>query len=213
MRRHHQGTLELFRPCVLSVRLRSRHSIPPRCLAEGLPSPIVRRRTWNVRLSSSGYYSGGAAVQPFRIRCWVLGHDVLVLLLGPWRSLPRGYSHSDSGFQEAIRVVPQLAPLFARMSTHVVEQRFTATEALSFFDMNLTRLPEQIEASPVVLEPGFEVLRDPDLYWSILSANDRLVWREYRVPPRSWIQRLLTWFARNRTAWKLLRSVRRFLYI
>ncbi len=84
---------------------------------------------------------------------------------------------------------------------------------MAFFDKHLAGLPEQIEASPVVLEPGFEVLHDPDLYWSILGLEDRRIWREYRVPPRSWVQRLLTWFVRNARAWKLLRSVRRLLYI
>lgn len=110
-------------------------------------------------------------------------------------------------------MVPQLAPLLAKMSTHVVESRFTAAEALDFFNKHLGQLPEHLQASPVVLEPSFEVLRDPELYWSILSPDNLCIWQEYRVPPRSWIQRLLTWFGRNRMAWNLLRLVRRFLYI
>ena len=47
VRRHHQGTSGLFRPCVLFVRLRPRHPIPSQRLVERVSPPVVRRRAWN----------------------------------------------------------------------------------------------------------------------------------------------------------------------
>lgn len=64
-------------------------------------------------------------------------------------------------------MVPQLAPFFARMITHVVEQRFTAAEVLALFDEHLAKLPDQTLGAPVVLNPSFEALHDPELYRSI----------------------------------------------
>ncbi len=115
--------------------------------------------------------------------------------------------------QEAIRVVPQLAPLFARMTTHVVDQRFTAGEALSFFDKHLTQVPDQVLASPVALQPWFQALRQPDLYWSLLNPDDRSLWSDYRVAPRPWYREMLLKLARTTAGWKVLWSVRHALRI
>ena len=111
-------------------------------------------------------------------------------------------------------MVPQLAPLFARMTTHVVNQRFTAGEALSFFDKHLTRLSEPLLASPVAPRPPcFEALRQPDLYWSHLTAEDRRLWSDHKVPPRPWYRKLLLKLASTELGWRVLWSVRRTLHI
>ncbi|TBU48608.1 hypothetical protein BD309DRAFT_949131 [Dichomitus squalens] len=114
-------------------------------------------------------------------------------------------------FTNVIKVVPELAPLFARMTTHIIDQRFTAAEALSFYNEHLSRLPDDLLAHPLTLFTSFEPLCDPDVYWSLLSSEDRGRWHAFRVPPRSWGHRLLAWIAETDLGWKILRAARRML--
>ncbi|TBU25143.1 hypothetical protein BD311DRAFT_670288 [Dichomitus squalens] len=116
-------------------------------------------------------------------------------------------------FTDAIPVVPQLAPLFSRMTTHVINERFTAAEALSFYDENLSRLPDDLLAHPLALSTGFEQLWDPDVYWSLLAPQDRQRWQLYRVPPRSWGQQLLAWVVETEMGWRIIRGLRRILNV
>ncbi|KAI1794188.1 hypothetical protein LXA43DRAFT_998166, partial [Ganoderma leucocontextum] len=85
-------------------------------------------------------------------------------------------------FVEAIRVLPQLAPLFARMTTHVVDGRFTASEALAFFQDHFGDLPDDVLATRLVLSPSFEPLVDPEVYWSLLNAEDSERWKGFSCP-------------------------------
>ncbi len=109
--------------------------------------------------------------------------------------------------------MPQLAPLFAQMTTHSIDQRFTAAEALAFFQDHFGNLPDNVLATPVVLTLNFEPLNDPEVYWSLLSAEDSERWEGFRVPRRSWFQRLLQRVAETQVGWRLLRAVRRLLHI
>ena len=110
-------------------------------------------------------------------------------------------------------MVPALAPLFAMVTTHVVGERFTAAEALSFYKEHLSQLQEDLLAHPLTLSLSFEPLRDPDVYWSLLAPQDRQRWQLYRVPPKSWSRRLLTRVVESDLGWRLVRAVRRVLNI
>ncbi|KAL1942080.1 hypothetical protein VTO73DRAFT_6610 [Trametes versicolor] len=83
-------------------------------------------------------------------------------------------------FATIVPVVPPLAPLFARMTTHVIDQRFTASEALVFYDEHLAHLSEVVLETGIVAEPSFEPLNYPDLYWKQLGTGDRERWSQYR---------------------------------
>ncbi|KAI0359430.1 hypothetical protein OH77DRAFT_1395217, partial [Trametes cingulata] len=79
-----------------------------------------------------------------------------------------------------IPIVPSMAPLFARMTTHAVEQRFTALEALGFYRTHLEGLPDEVTRRRVVLKDSFDPLEDPDKYWQLLGPEDEARWHEYR---------------------------------
>lgn len=72
------------------------------------------------------------------------------------------------------------------MTTHVIDQRFTASEALVFYNEHLAHLSEEVLETGIVAEPSFEPLNYPDLYWKQLGTGDRERWSQYRVPPRPW---------------------------
>ncbi len=80
-------------------------------------------------------------------------------------------------------MVPPLAALCAKMTTWKVKERFTAAEALSFYVDHVSPLRDE---RAVALEPSFEHMRDPDVYWSLLSPGDRHRWRTYKVPKQSY---------------------------
>ena len=110
-------------------------------------------------------------------------------------------------------MIPPLAALCAKMTTHEVEQHFTAEEALSFYAEHLSWLPEEQLRSPVALNPSFEPLRHPDNYRLRLSADDRELWKACRVPRKSWGRRLLNRITETEVGWKVVSFVRRTLKI
>ncbi|KAI0363330.1 hypothetical protein BV20DRAFT_1066263 [Pilatotrama ljubarskyi] len=116
-------------------------------------------------------------------------------------------------FASMIPTVPALAPLYACMTTHVVEQRFTASEALAFYLEHLERLPDEVQRREVVLRPSCDPLNNPDLFWQLLGTEDEARWSQYRVPPRPWGKRFLTWLASLPRGWMLLHRLRCTLHI
>ena len=110
-------------------------------------------------------------------------------------------------------MVPELAPLFARMTTYVIGQRFTASEALAFFNEHMHQLPEWKLLTPVTTEGSFEPLNDSDYYWSLLSHEDRDKWSSHRVPPSSLWRRLLSYIAQSSIGWRIMSYVRGLLHI
>ncbi|KAI0355650.1 hypothetical protein OH77DRAFT_1424591 [Trametes cingulata] len=113
-----------------------------------------------------------------------------------------------------IPIVPTMAPLFARMTTHAVEQRFTALEALKFCRTHLEGLPDEVTRRKVVLKDSFDPLGDPDKYWQLLGPEDEARWSGYRVPARPLGQRVLIWFAESLPyALRILFAVRRVLRV
>ncbi len=69
--------------------------------------------------------------------------------------------------------MPPLAPLFARMTTHDIERRFTASEALAFFQEHLASHSEDVLNTSIAPTWTFDMLDNPDLYWKHLAPADR----------------------------------------
>ncbi|KAH9859035.1 hypothetical protein C2E23DRAFT_31053 [Lenzites betulinus] len=91
----------------------------------------------------------------------------------------------------AIPVVPLLAPLLGKMTTHVVRDRYTAEEALAFFtELRASLSPEALDAL-IEHEQDFDCVMDPDRYWSQLPLEFQFRWKTHRPPPVHWLPRLL----------------------
>ncbi|KAI0780213.1 kinase-like domain-containing protein [Fomes fomentarius] len=116
-------------------------------------------------------------------------------------------------FAEAFPKVPCLAALCAKMTTYVVEERFTAAEALSFYNDHMSGLPDEQLHSTVILDPSLEPLRNPELYWRLLIPEDRHAWTAFRAPQESWGRRILRWMADTEIGWQVLRFMRGTLRI
>ncbi|KAI0780198.1 hypothetical protein C8Q74DRAFT_1367958 [Fomes fomentarius] len=65
-------------------------------------------------------------------------------------------------FWEAVSVVPSLAVLFDKMTTHVVAQRFTAEEARAFLRNEIGCLTPDLYPTPLKLSCNFGVLADSE---------------------------------------------------
>ncbi|KAI0661354.1 hypothetical protein C8Q70DRAFT_710054 [Cubamyces menziesii] len=116
-------------------------------------------------------------------------------------------------FANAIPVVPLLAVLLSKMTTHVIDDRFTAAEALAFFRGIEAALPPGVLDSAITLKPEYGPLDDPGLYWSRLPPSDQIKWQSHRPPPSSWTARVLRRLNATRIGWKIVPFVRRSLRI
>ena len=112
-----------------------------------------------------------------------------------------------------VPVVPALAALFDRMTTHVLDDRFTAEEAYQFFQATTTHLPDDVRKAPVSLLLNFDGMIDAGAYWSKLSASDQMVWGRHRTPPIPWWMRMLSRIMRYEYGCKLVLLLRRLLRI
>ena len=99
------------------------------------------------------------------------------------------------------------------MTTHVINDRFTAAEALAFFSDIEAQVPSGVLDSSITLKLDYGPLDDPDLYWLRLSPDDRIKWRSHRTPKLSWSTRVLRWLNTTRIGWKTIPFVRRWLDI
>ncbi|KAI9068262.1 hypothetical protein FKP32DRAFT_1587848 [Trametes sanguinea] len=116
-------------------------------------------------------------------------------------------------FWKAVPSVPLLAPLFDRMTTHILRERFTASEAAVFIDTIFSQLSDSVLETPVVLDPNPSCFRDSDTYWSLTPAHFIAEWALFRTPRGSWGAVLLDWFASTHLGWRMLEFVRRVLRI
>ena len=112
-----------------------------------------------------------------------------------------------------VPVVPALAALFDRMTTHVVDDRFTAEEAYQFFQVTTAYIPDDARKTPVSLVLNFDGMVDAGVYWSKLSASDQMVWGRHRTPPRPWWMRMLGRIMRYDFGFEFVSFVRRILRI
>lgn len=80
--------------------------------------------------------------------------------------------------QEAIPHVPEFAPLFDKMTTHAISQRFTAEEALVFFQDRTDELSKETLLMPVELK----MEDSQESYWDRLPSDVGRKWAHYRTP-------------------------------
>ncbi|PPQ78844.1 hypothetical protein CVT25_010630 [Psilocybe cyanescens] len=93
-------------------------------------------------------------------------------------------------FQRMSQKLPILAPLLDRMTTWDLERRFTASEALHFFEERLSEITKD------QLQLQVDKDTDPQYYdeydrWTGLSPDFVEKWKAYRTPPLPWHMRFL----------------------
>lgn len=99
------------------------------------------------------------------------------------------------------------------MTTHVVAARFTAAEALQFFDEYIAAsVPEEVLQTPLANKPPV-YLADVQDYWAGLPREFVRQWGHYRRPPVSMPARLLRWLCGFNVGWKMVYNIRRALRI
>ncbi|KAI0645510.1 kinase-like domain-containing protein [Trametes meyenii] len=109
-----------------------------------------------------------------------------------------------------IPTIPALAPLFAKMTTHVLSERFTAAESLEFFDSMIWRGRSETEMSrPLGSKFTLTSLSHPDAYWSKLSISDRTRWKDYKIPPKSLGRLVLEWLTYPDLGFAIISAIRR----
>ncbi|KAI9067547.1 hypothetical protein FKP32DRAFT_1563515 [Trametes sanguinea] len=116
-------------------------------------------------------------------------------------------------FWIAVPFVPQLAPLFDKMTTHVVAERLTAAEAAEFVDTIFAQLSDSVLDTPVNLTPNEDCLINPDLYWSQTTPQFRDAWALYKTPGMCFGARLLDWILDKPVGWRTIKFLRRALRI
>lgn len=114
--------------------------------------------------------------------------------------------------QCAIPAVPLLAPLFDKMTTHVVSERFTAAEALDFVEYiasssSADDLQVGIKAQTSVYVDNISA------YWEQLPSDFLAEWSKFRQPPVPLITHLLRTICRYETCWNIVHFIRRSLRI
>ncbi|KAH9944555.1 uncharacterized protein BXZ73DRAFT_39441 [Epithele typhae] len=117
-------------------------------------------------------------------------------------------------FWHMASAVPSLAPLFDRMTTYVIHERFTAEEALRFFKDTTTQVSDEA-LNTKFLTPETEARRisTGDVYWSRLSPQDQEFWKRYRTPPEAWWIPLVRWLLQFHWPGTLFFSIRWWLKI
>ncbi|KAI0645524.1 hypothetical protein C8Q79DRAFT_911014 [Trametes meyenii] len=104
----------------------------------------------------------------------------------------------------ATATVPMLAPLFDMMTTHNLDRRFTAEEALEFLDYVWSQLSKDTRNAPLSLEVDFGCQTHPEMYWDLTPPRFDEQWRHYKAPPRSVIVQFLTRFLQIPYVWRLV---------
>ncbi|RPD68639.1 hypothetical protein L226DRAFT_548493 [Lentinus tigrinus ALCF2SS1-7] len=112
-------------------------------------------------------------------------------------------------FSHATTEFPMLAPLFDKMTTHFISERFSAPEALEFLEYAVKTSTKATYALPVTLAMDWECLRNSGRYWSTLSPSFHVSWGAYKTPPLSWTYYVLDHIADYRVGWKLLTFLQR----
>ena len=99
------------------------------------------------------------------------------------------------------------------MTTHVMDDRFTAEEAYHFFQAATDQLPEETMKTRFSLEVGFDAMVDSNVYWSKLSPQLRATWIRHRTPPLPWWAILLDRMMSYNIGYRVVAFVRRVLRI
>ena len=105
-----------------------------------------------------------------------------------------------------------LAPMFDKMTTHILPQRFSAAEAYEFFSALMQELPDSTLNMQVTIAADLEALRS-NAYWERLSPEFCERWAEYRTPRISNTAWLLDRVVSYPLGRRLITSLRRNLHI
>ncbi|KAI0355663.1 hypothetical protein OH77DRAFT_1495940 [Trametes cingulata] len=116
-------------------------------------------------------------------------------------------------FSSVIPVIPLLPPLFNRMTTHVISERFTAREAADFLDSTIAQVSEATLGKALTVFPEWECCANTDIYWSRTSPGFRARWEQYRTPERSWVVWVIDRITDFPIAWRALCFIRRTLRV
>ncbi|KAF8067477.1 other/AgaK1 protein kinase [Lyophyllum atratum] len=114
-------------------------------------------------------------------------------------------------FQHLTPKVPMLAPLFDRMITRNIPQRFTAAEAFLFFEEQVypQTTESQLEEDPVTLRD--DKFRRFDFYnrWEGLDPSFVEKWAAFREPPVPWRNRVLRFICARLWGYRMVAYIRR----
>ncbi|KAI9067541.1 hypothetical protein FKP32DRAFT_1609404 [Trametes sanguinea] len=155
------------------------------------------------RLPASAAYIGSALYQPPDVR------------LGEHEYNPYAFDVASLGnifrihFSSAVAVVPLLAPLFDKMTTHIISNRFTASESARFIDAIIAQLPAASLDAHVELERSY----DRDIHWSFTNTEFRTHWALYKTPTRPWRAWVLNKLVMLPMGWPVIRFIRRMLRV
>ncbi|KAF9560144.1 hypothetical protein CPC08DRAFT_494012 [Agrocybe pediades] len=91
-------------------------------------------------------------------------------------------------FQHVIPSLPILAPFFDMLTTHKLQQRFTASEALAFFEDFYYNLSDKQLQKVLPWLDGTELCHpyDDSDRWATVPSELAQKWAKYREPPLSW---------------------------
>ncbi len=99
-----------------------------------------------------------------------------------------------------------LAPLMDGMVTWDVRARFTAEQALQFFEQHVSGLDENM----LYAIPRNSEYQEYD-YWSELSPDFVRKWAHLRIPPEPITRKMLRWICRYRVCDMLVQRIRRMV--
>ncbi|PPQ88578.1 hypothetical protein CVT25_009958 [Psilocybe cyanescens] len=95
-------------------------------------------------------------------------------------------------YQHMSQRLPMLAPLLDRMTTWELDRRFTASEALHFFEDRLSEVTdEQLQLGIYEERDKTQILYDKYDRWEGLSPDFLDKWAAYRTPPLPWHMRCM----------------------
>ncbi|KAI0645512.1 hypothetical protein C8Q79DRAFT_697473 [Trametes meyenii] len=115
-------------------------------------------------------------------------------------------------FWRAASIMPLLAPLFDRMTTHNLTRRFTAEEALAFLDYAWSQLPESAHDACLSSEARKDHQIQHGMHWSLTPPGFEDQWSHYKTPPYGWAARILDRaLVQIPQAWPLVTFVRKML--
>ncbi|RDX55195.1 hypothetical protein OH76DRAFT_1397577 [Lentinus brumalis] len=85
-------------------------------------------------------------------------------------------------FATIVRNVPEFALLFEKMTTYVIQDRLSASEAFACLRQTVKRLPDRVSDTDIILNPTLNFW-DAERYWSLVPPELAVAWAKYRTPP------------------------------
>ena len=157
-------------------------------------------------------FLGEPTYNPFAFDVAMLG-NLFRVQFSVWQHLLLPLHLLTPCLQEAMTVIPALAAMFDRMTTHVHSQRFTAQEARNFLREEIHLLPCHIITAALDLIPQWLAMTNSGIYWSKVPPHLQGCWRHYRTPPPSWWLKVLTWIMKFPICCRIIVFVRRAVKI